>query len=131
MHLDYYDKLVRDRIPEIIEKNGNDCHTTVLNDEEYFVKLDEKLAEEVGEFRESHDLEELADILEVVRAIAAARGSSIEAVEAIREKKRGERGGFEKRIRLNAIRVNDKPVRREIPTELLNVVDARRTEITE
>ena len=95
-----YHKLVRDRIPEIIENSGKTCSTSILSESEYIKMLDEKLNEELLEYQESKSIEELADLLEVVRAVAAARGSSIEEVERIRLDKAAKRGGFEKRILL-------------------------------
>ncbi len=99
----HYHKLVRDKIPQIIEATGKTCTCSVVLEEEYLALLDAKLNEEVAEYQESGALEELADILEVIRAIAAARGSSIGEVEAIREAKREERGGFEQRILLEDV----------------------------
>ena len=99
-----YDKLVRDRIPEIIEKNGKKCVTSILSEAEYLEKLDQKLNEELEEYQESKSMEELADLLEVIRAVAAARGSSMEEVERIRREKAEKRGGFEKRILLEAVK---------------------------
>ena len=98
-----YNKLVRDRIPEIIETNGKQCVCSILSDEAYLAKLDEKLNEELAEYQESKSMEELADLLEVIRAVAAARGSSIEEVEAIRRDKAIKRGRFEKKILLNEV----------------------------
>ena len=98
-----YNKLVRDKIPEIIEKDGKTCTYSVLSDEEYLKKLDEKLGEELAEYQESKSLEELADLLEVMRAVAAARGSSMEEVEKIRQEKARKRGGFEKKILLEKV----------------------------
>ena len=98
-----YNKLVRDRIPEIIEASGKRCICATLSDEEYLAKLDEKLNEELAEYQESKSMEELADLLEVIRAVAAARGSSIEEVEALRRDKAAKRGGFEKRILLTKV----------------------------
>ena len=99
-----YHKLVRDRIPEIIEESGRKCVCSVLSDGDYLEMLDEKLDEELAEYRESKSMEELADLLEVMRAVAAARGSSIEEVENIRREKAEKRGGFEKRILLKEVR---------------------------
>ena len=100
MRTTVYHKLVRDRIPEIIENSGKTCSTSILSESEYIKMLDEKLNEELLEYQESKSIEELADLLEVVRAVAAARGSSIEEVERIRLDKAAKRGGFEKRILL-------------------------------
>ncbi|MBT7706701.1 nucleoside triphosphate pyrophosphohydrolase [archaeon] len=61
-----YNKLVRDKIPEIIAGNGDTAATHIATDEEYRGKLREKLQEEVNEFLEELDNGELADILEVV-----------------------------------------------------------------
>ena len=102
-----YNKLVRDRIPEIIEASGKRCVRSTLSDEEYLAKLDEKLNEELAEYQESKSMEELADLLEVIRAVAAARGSSIEEVEAIRRDKAAKRGGFEKKILLTEVTTDD------------------------
>ena len=68
-----YNKLVRDRIPEIIEDSGKTCEIEVLDDKTYLEMLDEKLTEELNEYCESHNIEELADLLEVVYATAKAR----------------------------------------------------------
>ena len=95
-----YHKLVRDRIPEIIENAGKKCTTAILSEDEYLAMLDEKLNEELAEYQESKSLEELADLLEVMRAVAAARGSSFGQVENIRQDKVEKRGGFTKRILL-------------------------------
>ena len=98
-----YYKLVRDRIPEIIAKSGKRPVYSILSDEAYLAKLDEKLNEELSEYQESKSMEELADLLEVIRAVAVARGSSMEEVEAIRRDKAAKRGGFEKRILLSEV----------------------------
>lgn len=98
-----YNKLVRDRIPEIIEASGKKCVCSILSDDEYLAKLDEKLNEELAEYQERKSMEELADLLEVIRAVAVAQGSSIAEVEAIRQEKAAKRGGFEKKILLKAV----------------------------
>ena len=98
-----YQKLVRDRIPEIIEKQGKQCSCSVLSDEAYLEHLDRKLSEELGEYLEDKSMEELADLLEVMTAVAKARGSSIEEVESIRKRKAAERGGFEKKLLLEEV----------------------------
>ena len=69
-----YNKLVRDRIPEIIEADGKTCVTEILPDKQYLEMLDAKLNEELAEYQESKSLEELADLLEVIRAVVKARG---------------------------------------------------------
>ena len=98
-----YNKLVRDKIPEIIEVSGKTCETEILSDEEYLKMLDMKLDEELAEYHQEQNIEELADLLEVLYATAKARGYSIEELEQVRVKKQKARGGFEKKILLNTV----------------------------
>ena len=98
-----YHKLVRDKIPDIIESSGKTCTTSILSDEEYIRCLDAKLDEELAEYHKDQSLEELADLLEVIRAVTVARGYSLEDLERVRAAKAAERGGFEKRILLKEV----------------------------
>lgn len=93
-----YNKLVRDRIPEIITNQGGKTETRILSPEEYRACLSQKLDEEVGEYHQDQNAEELADILEVVYALAEALGCSREELMEIYRKKHDARGGFEQRI---------------------------------
>ncbi len=93
-----YDKLVRDNIPEIIAAKGQTYKIHTASDEEYRVKLIEKLGEEVTEFTKDPNVEELADILEIVHALAYLLESKPEDIEKIRQTKADERGGFSKKI---------------------------------
>ena len=68
-----YNKLVRDRIPEIIEASGKICATEILSDEAYLRMVDDKLDEELAEYHRDQTIEELADLLEVIYAAAMAR----------------------------------------------------------
>ena len=95
-----YNKLVRDRIPEIIEASGKTCVTEILSDEDYLRMVDAKLDEELAEYHKDQNIEELADLLEVIHAAAIARGYTIEELEAVRTAKAEKRGGFEKKILL-------------------------------
>ena len=95
-----YNKLVRDRIPEIIESSGKSCTTEILSAEEYLRMIDAKLDEELAEYHEDQNIEELADLLEVIRAAAIARGYSVEDLERVRAEKAATRGGVEKRMLL-------------------------------
>lgn len=99
-----YNKLVRDRIPEIIESDGRKCTTEILSDDRWLQMLDAKLDEELAEYQESKSLEELADLLEVMRAVVKARGWSWEQLEQVRQEKAARRGGFEKKILLKEVR---------------------------
>ena len=98
-----YNKLVRDRIPEIIEAEGKTCVCDVLSDEDYLRLLDQKLNEELAEYQESKSLEELADLFEVMRAVVKARGWTLEKLEQVRADKADRRGGFEKKILLKEV----------------------------
>ena len=98
-----YPKLVRDRIPEIIEKDGKSCICETLSQKQYIAMLDAKLNEELAEYQESKSLEELADLLEVMGAVVKARGYTWDQLTAIRKKKLEDRGGFEKRILLKEV----------------------------
>ena len=99
-----YDKLVRDRIPEIIIGNGGTCRTETVAGEDLFGYLDRKLDEEKEEFRESRDPEELADVMEVLFGLASYLGVTEGELMGIRDRKRKERGGFEKGIVLKESR---------------------------
>lgn len=98
-----YNKLVRDRIPEIIENDGKTCRIEILTDEEYIKKVDAKLDEELAEYHKDHNIEELADLMEVIYAAAIARGYSVEELEAVRKKKLQKRGAFVKKILLKEV----------------------------
>lgn len=98
-----HNKLVRDRIPEIIEKSGKTAYRRILNNEEYIEELDRKLNEECAEYQADKSIEELADMLEVMYAIAQARGYSIEELEQVRAEKAEKRGSFKDRIYLEKV----------------------------
>ncbi|MGM0502831.1 MAG: phosphoribosyl-ATP pyrophosphohydrolase [Bacillota bacterium] len=95
-----YDKLIRDKIPEIIKADGKECEVEVMDEKEYKNYLQDKLVEEVEEYIESEEIEELADILEVMRAIAELEDVDFDEIDRIREAKKDERGGFEERLKL-------------------------------
>ncbi len=96
-----YNKLVRDKIPEIIKNKGAVPITHIADDEEYWQKLKEKLQEEVDEFLKDGNEEELADILEVIYAICDFKNFDKEKLELFRKKKAEERGGFKNKIILD------------------------------
>lgn len=93
-----YNKLVRDLVPDIIEREGNECRTRILSDDEYLKMLDAKLDEELLEYHQDQNIEELADLLELIQAAAIARGYTLEELETVRAEKAKKRGGFEKKI---------------------------------
>lgn len=97
-----HNKLVRDKIPEIIESTGKKFSTRILSNDEYIKELRRKSFEELEEYMNASDkdnaLEELADLLEIIHALAIAHNSSISEVEAIRETKAQKRGGFQDKV---------------------------------
>ena len=98
-----YNKLVRDRIPEIIEFSGKTCTLEIPSDDEYLHMIDAKLDEELAEYHKDQNIEELADLLEVVHAATKASGYSIEQLEAVRAEKAAKRGAFDKKILLKEV----------------------------
>lgn len=93
-----YNKLVRDKIPEIINADNRKAITRILDDDEYVKELNIKLQEEVKEYLEDNNAEELADIVEVIYAILDSKDITIEEFEKIRKAKVEKRGAFKKRI---------------------------------
>lgn len=96
------EKLIRDRLPEIMRGQGLAVFDRRLDDAEYLEALKTKLIEEAAEARDAATreelAEELADIAEVVMALTAAAGFAPEEIEARRLAKRAERGGFDGRV---------------------------------
>jgi len=99
----YYNKLVRDEIPEIIEIAGKRAEIRIADDSEYANLLKQKLLEEVDEYMQSNNPDELADIIEVVISLGALHNLSVDALMQITAGKREKRGGFEKRIILLSV----------------------------
>ncbi len=97
-----YNKLVRDKIPEIIENDGQKVVIRKLDDNEYKIELGKKLLEEYNEFltaQNQHErLEELADMLEIISTISSLEEASLSSIISIMNEKREKRGGFTKKI---------------------------------
>ena len=93
-----YNKLVRDKIPEIIIQNGETPKTRILENGEYLKELNIKIQEELKEYLESGEVEELADLEEVLRAILNVKGVSYMEFEQIRKNKAQTRGAFKNKI---------------------------------
>ena len=101
-------KLVRDKIPAIIEASASRATFKVLDEVDYADMLDKKLAEELDEYLAAESVDqvgELADLVEVVYAILESRGITIEEFEKVRIEKKEQRGGFSERLLL--IQVED------------------------
>jgi len=98
-----YNKLVRGKIPQIIEETGKIAVIETLDNEKYKECLDNKLEEELREYYASDNVEELADLVEVLYAILKYKGIDINDFESIRKKKVNERGAFDKRLLLKQV----------------------------
>jgi len=98
-----YNKLVRDRIPEIIRAEGRQCATVVMDDAEFRAALLAKLVEEATETQAATPdelVKELADLCEVLDAILVAHGLQEQEIRTVQQKRRETRGGFFGRIKL-------------------------------
>ena len=98
-----YNKLVRDRIPEIIQASGKRCRVETMSEPEYRLALLEKLVEEAQEVRQAAPgelLAELADIQEVLAALMMAWQITPDQVKQVQRRRRAERGGFDQRVKL-------------------------------
>ncbi len=93
-----YNKLVRDKIPELILQKGGQPLTHIASEDEYWQKLKDKLLEECNEFVKDETIEELADIIEVVETIISYKKFDNQTVKIIKEKKATEKGKFDRRI---------------------------------
>lgn len=98
-----YDKLVRDKIPQIIDCDNKKCEIEIASKEKKYELLEEKLKEEVSEFLEDKNIEELADVMEVLFALADSLGYSEGELVEVRDKKKDERGGFNEGIILKKV----------------------------
>lgn len=98
----YYGKLVRDRIPEIIEADGCDCEFHVAEQDDIGLLLENKLLEEVHEFNAKSCVEELADILEIIDAVRKYHGFTLNEIKLAKSTKRASRGGFDKMLVLDS-----------------------------
>ena len=97
-------KLVRDKIPDLIRARGAEPLTRVLSVEEFRDALLDKFSEELDEFARDPSAEELADVCEVLRGLSDCFGIPFEHVEQARKQKYESRGGFQQRIFLEGIR---------------------------
>ena len=98
-----YNKLIRDKIPQIIKESGNTPIVETLNDKQYLLALDKKLQEELNEYYENFSIEELADLVELVHAILKHKGMPLHKFQQIMEDKAEERGAFDEKLFLKEV----------------------------
>jgi len=98
-----YNKLIRDKIPEIIQDDGSEFDTHIADKKEYTKELEKKLLEEVSEYLTDKNIEELADVMEVLFALGENLGYTEEDLIEARNVKRDNRGGFKERIILEKV----------------------------
>ena len=99
----FYNKLVRDSIPEIIKKDDKIPITRIAKEDELELYLFKKLDEEINEFKNDKTPKEMADIIEVLNAICGFYGLKLDDIEKIRLHRLEKRGGFSKRIILEKV----------------------------
>ncbi len=96
------DKLIRDKLPGILQLSGINVFARVMTQEEYLKYLKKKIIEEAQEVASTLSdeslLEELADVLEVIYALATAKGLPMGEIEAYRQRKKADKGGFANRF---------------------------------
>lgn len=98
-----YNKLVRDRIPRLIEESGRKQTSRILNEEEYFHALVDKVVEEIEEFRTGGVEEEIADVYEALDCLVKLKGFEPMHIDYIRLIKREARGSFLDRVLLEEV----------------------------
>ena len=98
-----YNKLIRDKNVEIMEKLGHKVVYEILDDERDNAELDKKLKEEVNEYLTDYSVEEMADVMEVIHAMLDYRGITMEEVEKVRIEKRNRKGAFKNKVFLKTV----------------------------
>ena len=96
-----YNKLIRDRVVQSIEKDGRIAITRKLDDKEYTDELRKKLLEEVKELLNAHGdaiVEEMADVYEVLEHLLAVYQIEEEDLLIVKAKKAQIKGKFKKRL---------------------------------
>tara|TARA_Y100000034_G_C6812183_1_gene365059 strand:- start:417 stop:731 length:315 start_codon:yes stop_codon:yes gene_type:complete len=99
----FQSKLVRDKIPEIIQSKGKHCLYHIADKDEYPIKLKEKLHEEVTEFTQDPCLDEAADVIAVF--ITLLEEYNLDLIDAVLHAvtKENERGAFVEKIILDVV----------------------------
>lgn len=104
-------KLVRDNILTIMEKQNIVVHYRVLEEKEYLQELKTKLLEEAQEVLEETNtedvLEEMGDVLEVLHGLCAYYNISMDDLNEKRALKTKKRGNFSQRLYNTFVDIQD------------------------
>jgi predicted house-cleaning noncanonical NTP pyrophosphatase (MazG superfamily) len=95
-----YNKLVRDKIPQLIKESGRSCTSRILNEKEYFDALLDKIVEEIEEYRISGNEEELSDVYEVLDCLVELKEYEPLHLDYLQLIRREQRGSFKDRVLL-------------------------------
>lgn len=98
-----YNKLIRDKIPQVIQQSGKLAVIEEVSSKAYLELLNAKLGEELQEYLEDQNVEELADLVEVVYAIVDHKSVSLQEFESIRQQKVKEKGAFKNKLLLKEV----------------------------
>lgn len=98
----YYNKLIRDKIPEVIRANGSDCEVKILSDDDFVNELLKKVEEEARELSECQNrkeiIEELSDVIDVIEEVKKVKNISEEEINEAKIKSMERKGGFDKKL---------------------------------
>ena len=103
-----YNKLIRDKIPEIIKVDKRNPKIRIMDDEEYRQELFNKVIEEAKELIRTNGktkemIKEIGDIYEVIDTIIKTYDLNKDEIKEVQDKRRFERGGFEKKLFLEYV----------------------------
>ncbi len=97
-----YNKLIRDRILEIIKGAGEKPYWRILNEKEYLKEIKKKVVEEAKELAQAKNkkeiINEVVDIQELLDVLISELGLSKSQIKKQQEIKNKKRGGFKKKL---------------------------------
>jgi predicted house-cleaning noncanonical NTP pyrophosphatase (MazG superfamily) len=96
-----YRKLIRDKVPDILEAEGVKATYHKADHDEFEIELLEKLREEVIEFKNAKSIDELVDLLETLDTVIAFYEWKQEDIITLKNEKRAEKGGYSKQLILD------------------------------
>ena len=98
----YYNKLIRDKIPEAIKKSGGDFKIKKLKGKDFEKELIKKVGEEadglIGPKTKKELISELADVLDVIQEIKKFKRITSRQIEKAQKESNKRKGGFKKKL---------------------------------